>query len=286
MRRILVLLALLVAAVRVDAQQRPRSDSLPRDLVVALLGGSSGMRQVDVQAGMADDSLPADLFRDALILGFADYRVSRTTVAYFPYTPRATLDTIRARFVAAGWKGAQSQQPDTVRGFVPSFGASMPDVICREGSVVHPSVTVRALNRTLVVISHQRTSGQYSPCSRELQRSPYERMHPAANTPLPTLPAPAGLQGRTMGMGGSLDSEEGLTMEVGLSGSGTVTDILRHYSSLFTAAGWQQVDSVVSTSIAVAAFEISSKGARWHCSLIVTTPSSDAAHARLALRRK
>jgi hypothetical protein len=286
MRRTLVVLTLLLAAVPAGAQQRPRSDSLPRELVIALLGGSLGMRQVDIQAGMADDSLPADLFRDALILGFADYRVSKTTVAYFPYTPQATIDTIRARLVAAGWKGPQPQRPDSVRGFVADFGASMPDYICREGSVVHPSVTVRTLNRTLAVINHQRTSGQYSPCNRELPRSPYERMNPAANTPLPMLPAPPGMQGRMTGMGGSLDNDEGLTMETGLSGSSSVAGLLSHYSSLFTAAGWQQVDEVVSKSIGVAAFEITSRGGRFHCSLIVTTPTTDAAHARLALRRK
>ena len=91
----------LVVALPASAQQPPPSDSLPRDLVIALLGGSFGMRQVSVQAGMADDSIPADVFRDALLLGFADYRVSRTTVAYFPYTPQATIDTITARLVAA-----------------------------------------------------------------------------------------------------------------------------------------------------------------------------------------
>ena len=284
MRRTLVVLTLLLAAARADAQQRPRSDSLPRELVVALLGGSLGMRQVDIQVGMADDSLPADLFRDALILGFADYRVSRTTVAYFPFSPQVTLDTIRARLLAAGWKGSQAQQ-DTVRGFVPNFGASMPDFICREGSVVHPSVTVRTLNRTLAVISNQRASGQYSPCNRE-QRSPYERMHPAANTPLPTLPAPPGMQGRMMGMGGSADNDQGLSMETGLSGSASVAAMLSHYSSLFSAAGWQQVDEIVSRTIAVAAFEITSKGIKWHCSLVVNTPTTDEAYVRLALRRK
>lgn len=285
MKRVLVVLTLLLVAVRTDAQQRPRSDSLPRDLVIALLGGTAGMRQVDVQVGMADDSLPAELFRDALILGFADYRMSRTTVAYFPYAPQATLDTIRVRLVAAGWTGARIPQPDTVRGFVGTFGMAMPDYVCREGSVVHPSVSVRSLNQSLAVISHQRMAGQYSPCNRE-QRSPYERMSPAANTPLPTLPAPPAMQGRMTSMGGSLDNEEGFTMETGLAGNTPLAEIFRHYSSLFTAAGWQQVDSVISSSIGVAAFEITSKGVRYQCSLIVSTPTSDAAHARLALRRK
>lgn len=286
MKRVLVVLTLMLAAARADAQQRPRSDSLPRELVIALLGGTAGMRQVDIQVGMADDSLPAELFRDALILGFADYRMSRSTVAYFPYAPQATLDTIRARLSAAGWKGAAQASTDSARGFVPNFGATMPDFICREGSVVHPSVSVRSLNRSLAVISNQRTSGQYTPCNPEMQRSPYERMTPAANTPLPRLPAPTGMQGRMLGMGGSLDSEQGLTMETGLGGSAPIADILGHYSSLFAAAGWQQVDKVLSTSIAVASFEITAKGIRYQCSLIVTTPTNDVAQARLVMRRK
>ncbi len=284
MRLALSAVCLLLASSATAVAQRPRSDSLPRELVVALLGGSLGGRQVDVQVGMADDSLPAELFRDALVLGFADYRVSKTTVAYFPYAPQATLDTIRARLVAAGWKDAQTQR-DTVRGFVPSFGQSMPQYICREGWATFPTVMIRSLNRTLAILAVQRTAGQYSPCNREFSRGP-DRMQPAANTPLPTLPAPAGMQSRMTGMGGSMDSEEGLTMEAGLTGGTTVTDILGHYSSLFVAAGWSQVDQVVSKSIAVAAFEITSKGARWHCDLIVSTPTSDAAYARLALRRK
>ena len=284
MRRSLAVLALVLAALPADAQQRPRSDSLPRDLVIALLGGSIGMRQVDVQVGMADDSLPADLFRDALILGFADYRMSKTTVAYFPYTPQATLDTIRARLVAAGWKDPQTQ-PDTVRGFVSNFGGSMPPTICREGSVVHPNVAVRSINRSLAIITHQRTSGPFPPCNREQPRI-YDRMHPAANTPLPTLPAPAGLQGRMSSMGGSADNDRGLTMETTLEGSGAVADILGHYSARFVAEGWQQVDRVVSKSLGVAVFEITSKGVQWHCSLIVNSPTSNAANVSLALRRK
>src|SRR5687767_10568476 len=141
MRRILMAGTMLLLALPAGAQQRPRSDSLPRELVMALLGGSLGSRQVDVHAGLADDSLPADLFRDAMLLGFADYRVTRTTVAYFPYAPQATIDTIKSRLVAAGWTAAQ-EEPDTVRGFVTAFGGSRPQAICRGRSAIVPTVSV------------------------------------------------------------------------------------------------------------------------------------------------
>jgi hypothetical protein len=284
MRRILPAIVLVLAAVPAGAQARTRSDSLPRELVIALLGGSLGGRSVEVHARLADDSLPADLFRDALILGFADYRVSRTTVAYFPYAPQGTIDTIRARLVAVGWTAPQERQ-DTTRGFVPAFGGSFPQVICRDGSVIVPTVMVRSINRSLAVISRQRTSGQYSPCNRE-QARPYDRMHPAANTPLPTLPAPAGMQGRMSGMGGSPDNENGLTMETSLIGSGTVADILHHYSSLFVTAGWKQLDQIPTRSIGVASFEIASKGVQWYSALVVSTPTDTMAHVHLTLRRK
>ena len=149
MKRTIIVFGLLVAGVPALAQQRPRSDSLPRELVIALLGGSLGSRQVDVQAGMADDSLPAELFRDALILGYADYRVTRTTVAYFPYDPKGTIDTIKARLVARGWTAAPDDPAtDTIRGFVTAYAGSRPLAICRDRMAVVPTVIVRTLNRT------------------------------------------------------------------------------------------------------------------------------------------
>ena len=105
MRRLAVLpLGLLALSGSVDAQGRPRSDSLPRELVTALLGGSIGGPAIDVQPGLADSVLPAAMFRDAQILGYGDFRSTVMTVAYFPYAPQPTVDTIRARLIAAGFK--------------------------------------------------------------------------------------------------------------------------------------------------------------------------------------
>lgn len=284
MRRILVVIALLLAVAPAGAQQRPRSDSLPRELVIALLGGSLGSRQVDVQIGMADDSLPADLFRDALPLGFADYRVSRTTVAYFPYTPQATIDTIKARLVKAGWTTLQEQQ-DTTRGFVSTYGGSIPQVICREGSVVVPTVMVRSLNRTLAVISRQRTGGQYSPCDREPMRS-MRGMNSAQNSPLPTLAPPAGMESHGAGSTGVASRDRAMSMSTSLTGSVPLKQIVAHYGDLFLKAGWRKVEEQVASSIGVTTFEITSKGEAWHCALIISIPASDAADVQLMLRMK
>jgi hypothetical protein len=58
MRAVLVAAAIAVGAMPVSAQQRPRSDSLPRELVTALLGGSMGAPAIDIVAGFADTLLP------------------------------------------------------------------------------------------------------------------------------------------------------------------------------------------------------------------------------------
>jgi hypothetical protein len=284
MRRVLSAFAWLLCAFPAGAQQRPRSDSLPRELVIALLGGSLGGRNVEVRAGMADDSLPADLFRDALLLGFADYRVSSTTVAYFPYAPQATIDTIKARLSAAGWT-VPPQPQDTTRGFVQAFGGSVPQVICRESSVVVPTVMIRTLNRTLAVISRQREGGMGSFCSRDPGRM-YGYRNPAQDTPLPSLPEPPGMQSRGSGSSGVPDRESGMTMETSLIGAADAQVILAHYEAQFTASGWRKTEQVLAKSIGVATFEISAKGVSWYCALVVSAPAPDAAQVHLSLRMK
>lgn len=269
-------------ALPAGAQQRPRSDSLPRELVIALLGGSLGSRQVDVQAGLADDSLPADLFRDALLLGFADYRVARTTVAYFPYAPQGTIDTIKARLVAAGWTAAPPDS-DTARGFVSSFGGTRPLAICRGRSVVVPTVVVRTLNRTLAVISRQGSQGAEFLCGGS-SRSRMARMSAVEDTPLPTLTPPPGMESRGGGSSGVASVDRSMTMSTSLTGSLPVRDILSHYAELFAKAGWKKIEDHVSATIAVSTFEVTTKGESWHCALVVTTPGASAADVHLSLR--
>jgi hypothetical protein len=278
-----VLLGFALVAAPMDAQQRPRSDSLPRELVVALLGGSLGNRRVDVQAGFADDSLPAELFRDALILGVADYGFSRTTVAYFPYAPQASEDTIRARLASAGWTAPQ-QRADTIRGFVSSYSGSFPQVICKEGSVIIPTTTIRTINRTLATINRQRREGS-SLCDRDPMRM-MSRMNPVQDTPLPPLPAPAGMQSRGSGTGGAPDQEGGMTMQASLMGAASAPAILAHYERAFTASGWRKVEEASSKSIGAATFEITARGASWYCALVVSTPASDETQVQLILRKR
>ena len=281
MRSFLLLVAMAAVAMPAAAQ-RPRSDSLPRELVIALLGGSLGGSRVDVQAGMADDSLPADVFRDALVLGFADYRFVRTTVANFPYSPQATIDTIKARFIAAGWT-ATAEEPDTVRGFVTAYGGTRPLALCRGRAVVVPTVVVRTINRTTAVISSQGSQGVDFYCGRGAERRA-GRMNGAADTPLPPLPPPVGMVMRSSGTGGSPSPERPMTMEASLEGALPLGELIAHYAGLFTKAGWSKTDQVISGVIAVATFEITAKNQRWSCSFVISIPTDAAADVHLTLR--
>lgn len=282
MRRVLTgLVAMAMASQPIEGQGRPQSDSLPRDLVNALLGGSLGGRNVNVLAGVADDSLPPELFRDALLLGFADYRVTSTTVAYFPFAPQQTLDTIRARLVSAGWTAAP-QETDTVRGFVTAYGGSRPQAICRGRLMVVPTVMVRSLNRTLAVISRQGVEMASVLCGgRDSRRE--RQFDPAADTPLPALPPPAGMQGRGGGSNGG-GRDRGMTMTTALEGSTPLPDILSHYSELFTRGGWKKIEERTANTIAVITFEILSGGETWHCALVASIPAPDTADVFLSLR--
>lgn len=283
----LSLLLLLASAAPTFAQPGSRSDSLPRELVTALLGGSIGGSAIDVRVGVGDSALPVALFRDAQLLGFGDFRGSVMTVAYFPYAPQPTIDTIRARLLTAGWTAAPDPQT-TERGFVSGYGGN-PQALCSQESVVVPTVRIRSLHQTLVVISRQVSRGAVvsmcggagSPFSARGMRSGAE------NTPLPALHPPAGMQSRGGGSSGVADGGRSMDMSSSLFGALPLTDILANYARQFTAASWRKTEELVSTSIALAVFEITTAtGERWRCAFSVSTPEEGVADVRLSLRKR
>lgn len=285
--RIALLFLMALVAPGAEGQRRAPSDSLPRDLVTALLGGTMGSRTVNVQTGLADDSLPPTLFRDALILGYADVRSSVMTVAYFPYPPQATLDTIQARLVALGWRSVNRPAgPD--RGFISSVSDMGPPTLCHNRSVLVPNVQQRTISRTLAVLSRQTTPNvaEYFCSERSLAR---ERMRgPLADTPVPALPAPDGMHATSSSMGGGPPGgDRAIEMSTTLVGDTPLADIARHYAALFERANWTKVEEVNAKSISVTSFETTdSLRTRWHVVLVVSTPTPGAADASLKVRRQ
>lgn len=287
MKSAYLLAAVCLAAVPLaaNAQPRPRSDSLSRDLVTALLGGTMGSRTIEIHAGLPDDSLPRELFRDAVILGYSDLGYSTMTVAYFPYAPLATMDTMKARLMAAGFK-APNQPAMVERGFVTIVGGrNMFDGLCGPSSIVYPTVSQRTINRTLAVVSRQRSRGPSNPLCDDRDQAALAR-YPASNTPLPTLPPPPGMSSRGGGSTGSADRDQTMTMQTSLEGDLPVSDIARHYARLFGAEGWRQSDQAVTAALHVSTFEITgADNRRWHCGLVVNVPSRGVAEVHLFLRQ-
>ena len=285
MRVVLVAAAIAAGAMPVAAQQRPRSDSLPRELVTALLGGSMGAPGIEVVSGFADTLLPAGVFRDAQVLGYGDLRNTVMTVAYFPYAPQATIDTIRARLIAAGWKAPVQ---DTTRGFVNTWGNMYSQAVCSDRSVLVPSVRIRNLSRTLAVISRQDSPELVGElCGDSITPRLRERrsFNPAADTPLPALVPPPGMETRGGGSIGAATRDRAMEMSASLIGTLPLADIAAHYARLFTQSGWRKVEELKSATIAIMTFETTSNGERWHCAVSVNVPAPDAADVRLSLRR-
>jgi hypothetical protein len=285
MRTFTVMTLGVLAIARTGEAQRPRSDSLPRELVTALLGGSIGGPAIDVVPGFADSLLPADVFRDAHVLGYGDFRGTVMTVAYFPYAPQPTVDTIRARLIARGWKAPAR---DTTRGFVNSYGSMFTEAVCGSGSVVMPTVRIRSLNRTLAVISRQVNAAYAAELCSDSARESRMRMgrNPAANTPLPALEPPPGLESRGgSSSGDASDSDHGLEMSSRLIGALPLGDVMAHYSRIFSGAGWRKTEELKSSTIALMVFETTANGAQWRCEFSIGIPSSAATDVRFLLRR-
>ena len=88
------------------------------------------------------------------------------------------------------------------------------------------------------------------------------------------------------GSSGMADGNRAVEMNTSLMGDVPLPDMVAHYERLFTAASWRKVEQVMSKSIAVMTFVITTAtGERWHCAFSVNIPVQGAADVRLSLRR-
>jgi hypothetical protein len=266
-RAFALVLAVSVISAEAGAQRGRQSDSLPRDLVNAILGGSAGARSVDVHAGRVDESIPAALFTDASILGIGTFTFMTMTVAYFPYPPQATLDTIHARLLAAGWLAPRTEVTPT-RGFIGATGAPDQQAYCHERDMLVPAVSVRNLSRTLAVFTRQWVEGgvPYGCVGRAAQRA-----SPLDDTPIPGLqPPPA----TSVTLGGVTTGTDTWVGRATISGRLTVAEAMKHYAGQFVAGGWEGSGEVIGEGVAAASFLFTSPdGQRWHCAFMASMPS-------------
>lgn len=244
------------------AQGATRSDSLSRDLVAALLGGTSGARGIELLSGMHDERLPVAVFRQSEVLEAGIFHAMAMTVAYFPWPPQETLDSLQARLTLAGWLPPNHQRQPT-RGFVGPETTPDRQAYCRDTDVVVPTASVRTLERTLVVLTRQweASSVAYSCSDRRVPR-----LSPLDDTPLPALRAPAG---GTMEIGSVTPGEDTWHASATLSGRLTMGDVMAHYTGVFVAAGWTLLEDVRGTELSAVAFRYRSPdGQQWQANLM------------------
>jgi hypothetical protein len=268
------------SAAPLAAQRRAPSDSLPRAFVVALLGSNSGMgADFDIRAGVLDDSLPRQVVRDAVPLGVSTIREGTTSIAYYPYPVTATIDSLRARFLGAGYKEGPERETRrrglTSSGIGSSFsmgpiGASNRPVegfaLCGAASMLRVIATTDAQNRTVVTMSLQRNERTYEMVCTE-QGAPEMRMYERMmRSPLPALTPPRGMQ--TSGGGSSGSPEDGGSQHETLYGTVPLPRVKAHYDSLMTAGGWQLVEGTTGATQTLATYEHRAEDGRiWRATL-------------------
>lgn len=255
------------------------SDSLPRELVSALLGmRMGGAEAADIRVDLPGDGLPDGLLAGARVLGSAVLGPTTTTVAYMPGTPAAVFDTIRSRLEAAEWQSAP--RPRDERGFVTASPLDPSNRFCRGSEVLTPTISVRRLDRSLLILTHQRAPGLMM-CAETPVRSARDML---ADTPLPALLPPAGT--RSTG-GGASGGNDGWQIRTYLTGSIPLVDLLRHYERLLVAANWTKLEEMTSRGLVVAAFSYGSgTGEQWYCAFLASrSPNATDTSLTLQLRR-
>ena len=178
----------------------------------------------------------------------------------------------------AEWQSAP--RPRDERGFVTAGPLDPSNRFCRGSEVLTPMVSVRTLDRSLLVLTHQRAPGVLM-CS-EIPVRPARDM--LAHTPLPALLPPAGT--RSTG-GGASGSGDGWQIRTYLTGSIPLVDVLRHYERQLVAADWTKLEEMMSRGLVVAAFTYSpASGEQWYCAFLASrAPNATDTSLTLQLRR-
>lgn len=229
MRRLLCL-TLIVTAVHPGHTVAAQSETVPRELVDAVLRQATGGTGSQLLVGRVPDGFPErfTVSSDARTVG--SITMSGTTIVVISTNaiPDAVITAVTQQLRAAAWKAAPLPLPQ--RGFQESE-ASLPHVFCAGDTVV----TVRAFGRMTGGTSVVATQAMGSPRSCDPVVQPPRRPAPE----LPTLRNPP-----TTDVTGSCNRRDPNMVSVSngmatmLRTSITPDSILAHYGRQLQAAGW------------------------------------------------
>lgn len=280
---------LCLAGLTPAGAQAASSDSLPRELVEALFGSLGGSRaSTRITVSVIDSAIPRSVVRGATPLGMAAFGASAISVARFPFSGEATLDSIRARLVREGYTDPPSEMGPRPRG----LGSGMSTVsigpagrgglaLCGARELLRANVSREDPSGATVVFAAQADARSHAMlCTADGQRE-FARFDLLRNSPVPELPPPRGMFSAGAGGGGA--PEDGGYQLARLEGPLAVPRIQSHYDSLFTAAGWSIVERGVGTGFATTIFELRTPERELWRAVIATVASPGSGLADVSL---
>ena len=304
------LLALLVAAPL--AGQAPgaadpphRSDSVPRELVQALLPNSDGLRVGEPAGGLSRELLPAN----GIVLGSVEYSGTSTTLVVLMQPEHEAIAAHEARAKAAGW--APPPPPPAVlmddrhtRGFVTTgtsgrMMASMGPLgvggtrtttsapLCKGDAMVNATTAPWSGGRTLLRLMTTR-AGEYSPCRPREEAMVDARLMrnvTVYDSIVPALQAPP--RAHVQWAGGGSSGGEWETRAI-IETSLTSAELLAHYAAEMAREGWTPLaEGAATPSVALQAWrKTSAKGQLWHATLVFAArPEPGRQRAELHMER-
>lgn len=249
---------------------RLTADSLPRDFVLALLGGSS---PATMQLRVAEPAsrLPADVLPpEGELVGSVDYPSRSTTAVLVDRPSREVLDSLEARLLAVGW--VRPPMPEGVtfehRGFVATFdGPRQPPGYCSRDAHLTTSTTRWRDGRTLLRVVVADIPGTGWHVCRPPRASSTGRERPFGDSIIPTLQPPAGARVQPTGASGGTNRwEVGAQVESSLS----LAELLSHYATELRSAGWEPLDEATGTMMGSRLYQRTHEGVRWTGLLTIT----------------
>ena len=289
----LLLAAPLAAQAPGAATPRPPSDSVPRELVQALLPDSDGLRVGEPAGDLPRDLLPPD----GVVLGSVETGSYSTTIVVVMQPEHEAIAAHETRARAAGWTPpSPAAMPSPYgdgpqRGFLPSayraeMRASMGVVVgpmgmgrgttratsaaplCRGNAMLLATTTPWSGGRTLLRLQSM-NAAQYSPCRPRMPEAMPQQLvrHVTVyDSIIPALRPPPRAQVRPAGGGGSSNDWEN---RVEIEGATTPPELLAHYAAEMAREGWTPVDdAATAASVAVQIWrKTDAAGREWQATL-------------------
>lgn len=217
-------------------------ESIPRELVLALLNLGPGMGGADIRVGKAPDDIPSDLLPPGLeILGSTTQFESSVIVLAAREQPDSAVSRYEAHLLGAGWTKPPAPQARPMRGFVSADAGQVtydrPDMACRGEEFVTYTGTYRRNGGSLVKVTYSR-GNRYSMCKARQDVTTYKS--PYDEAPVPLLRAPFGSI-TTDGGGISVLSNNSFSLSTQLTTRLTPGDLVEHYDRQMREQGWASI---------------------------------------------